>query len=109
MELFDEKIVVDASNPSNYWYAVLNPDGSRIAWGWGTPYSMKAYYNSDATYEYEYYCEADAGSVITNPVWRIFRVRNSVATGKFFDKTWAWTSFNHTCPDLATVEWYTYA
>lgn len=107
----DEKIVTSQSTPWVSWIIVLNPDGSNI-WGWSastTPYTMVAYYETVWSYDIEYYCEANPWTPLSNANWRVFRVRNTTADGKFFDKTWAWTLFDKQATDLTTVKGYTYS
>ena len=114
MYAWNEVIVSDsASIPSTkYWLVVLNPDWSWIGW-WvpaTTPYSMVAYFANDATYDIEYYCEAISGTTLTTPSWRVFRIRNTKATGNFYDKTWATgATFSYAATNLATVAAYTYS
>ena len=108
--IFDETIIPSTTSPWKYGMVVLNPDWSSV-WGWSassTPYTMKAYYSSDATYDIEYYAEANPGTALNTNLWRIFRVRSTKIDGKFFDKTWAGNSFNRPATDLATVEALTY-
>ncbi len=76
---------------------------------WETPSNkMQAYYETDATYDIEYYCEAAYDTALSTAAWRIFRVRTTTATTKFYDKTWAWIAFNKAATNLATVKAYTY-
>ena len=92
-----------------YWIIVCNADWSAV-WGWessSTPYKMLAYYDeTDVTYNYEYYAEALAWSLITNEVWRCFRIQTN-KDWKFISKMWAWTWFNN-LGDETTVKSLTY-
>ena len=108
--IFNETIKPIQGQTAQYGIVVCNPDGSAV-WSGGTwtPYTMKAYYNEDATYSYEYYCEANIWTSLTDFDWRVFRVRTTIADWKFFDKTWAnWWLFNNQATDLTTVEALTY-
>ena len=104
----NETIVPDITNPKLYWQSVLNPDWSRVGSAWWSTYKMQAYYNADATYEYEYYCEANYNTALSDTKWRIYRVRTLVSTGKFYDKTFTWMTFNKAATNLTIVEGYTY-
>ena len=100
------------STPPAYGVAVLNPDGSLVWWGStsSTPYRLQWWYDADASYNIEYYCEAIPWTALTDANWRVFRVRYELATpDRVFDKTWAGVAFNNQATDLATVSVYVYS
>lgn len=61
-------------------------DANMLSW---PIYRTQAYFDTDATYTIEYYCDAKASAELDDYARRVKRVRKVTATGKLFDVTWA--------------------
>lgn len=107
----DEKIMPSTDTAGKYAEAVCNPDGSNIFGGTvaSTLYKMQVLNDSDATYTYQYVCEALSGSLVTAPVWRIKKVTTTIIGGDI-SVLWADgnTNFDNVATDLATVSAFSY-
>lgn len=75
---------------------------------------IQPYFDSDATYNIEYYCYASPSAKLNDEVRQISRLRKVIATGKLHDITyaiswWVWTSaFVFKATDLAYVSSLSY-